>query len=37
MSTFDFGALINFLTSVFEALMGLFKKLGFDPAADAEA
>ncbi len=42
MSTFDFTALIKFLTSLFEAFMNLFAKLGFDPTeedaeGDAEA
>ncbi len=36
MSSFDFTALLKFLTALFEAFMSLFAKLGFDPSADKE-
>ena len=34
MSTFDFGALINFFVAMFDAFKKLFAKLGFDPTKE---
>ena len=37
MSSFDFTAILKFMSALFEAFMNLFAKLGFDMSGDKNA